>query len=969
MSNEFDFLSPGIKIREIDESVMPAETVDDGPIIIGRTRKGPAMEPVRVKSLDAFIKTFGKPAPGGVPANSDIWRDGPNTSAPTYAAYAAQAWLASGNGPCTIVRLLGDETDSGKTGAGYAGWQLANSKPDSDAGDNSTAYGLFIIDSASVSTKTGSLAAIFYCDSGYMTLSGTIPSSSANASNAATFIKSNHASMGFGIDIWDSSADQVGSTINFNFDRSSPKYIRNVFNTNPQMTNSTIMDNTKTYWLGESFERSFKQKVTGTTAGSHLGVLLPLHRKDASSNASGNWGYNRTAHSPAKTGWIIGRDTGATGSYSNESLALDPLFRFCSLHGGDDLQKEILIAIEDISLPSNSNVDGFPTFSVSVMDINGNTLEKYTKCNLNISSPNYVKTRIGDFYADDWDETNKKYSYSGDEMNHSNYIRIDMAKTSYESVDVPWGFTGPERPVGFMVSGSHTAILSSAGTATTKPFVMASGSSPTASTWPTEDATAAVSGLHTTAGAAHTAKFEFPSLLLREAGSDGNAPNPYKVYWGVRPKISTNSNIHDVDYSDYVRALPGGYKANNHKAAGTALDAQFEYSFIFSLDDIKIAEETNTVTYASGSRKAGTSYTAMSGANALINKKVKQFVMPLYGGRHGLDIKEMEPFRNSAIESETSPSADETKSSKLFTLNKAIDSASDPEVVPGNLLLAPGFYDTNITDKLMTVAEARQDVLTIIDVADDYVSRYESKDAMSTRRGSVSSAITSFEARNINNTYACAFYPWVQIIDVLNSNQRVWIPSSIAGLGGIAQSEAASAAWFAPAGFNRGGLGALGGRSGPIVTQARQRLDSDERDDLYDRLNINPIATFPNEGVVIFGQKTLQQGSNSALSRINVRRLLIYLKARISTVARNIIFDANVPATWARFVGQADPILASVKARFGLTDYQLVLDETTTTADLIDKNVLYAQIYLKPARAIEYIAIDFIVTRTGASFV
>ena len=110
MASEFDFLSPGIKIREIDQSVIPAEAAEDGPIIIGRTKKGPAMEPVRVKSLDAFIKTFGKPVAGGVAANSDVWRDGPNASATTYAAYAAQAWLASGNGPCTIVRLLGDQT-------------------------------------------------------------------------------------------------------------------------------------------------------------------------------------------------------------------------------------------------------------------------------------------------------------------------------------------------------------------------------------------------------------------------------------------------------------------------------------------------------------------------------------------------------------------------------------------------------------------------------------------------------------------------------------------------------------------------------------------------------------------------------------------------------------------------------------------------------------------------------------------
>ena len=115
----------------------------------------------------------------------------------------------------------------------------------------------------------------------------------------------------------------------------------------------------------------------------------------------------------------------------------------------------------------------------------------------------------------------------------------------------------------------------------------------------------------------------------------------------------------------------------------------------------------------------------------------------------------------------------------------------------------------------MDIAEIRQDVLAIIDLENDYTSKYESTDDISSRRGSVASAVTSIDVRYIDNTFACAFYPWVQIVDVLNSNQRVWIPSSVAGLGGIAQSEAASAAWFAPAGFNRGGLGALGGPSGP----------------------------------------------------------------------------------------------------------------------------------------------------------
>ena len=131
--------------------------------------------------------------------------------------------------------------------------------------------------------------------------------------------------------------------------------------------------------------------------------------------------------------------------------------------------------------------------------------------------------------------------------------------------------------------------------------------------------------------------------------------------------------------------------------------------------------------------------------------------------------------------------------------------------------------------------------------------------------------------------------------------------------------------------------------------------------------NINPIAQFPAEGIVIFGQKTLQ-ATPSALDRINVRRLMIYIKKRISRIASTLLFEPNVSATWARFTSQVAPFLDSIKTGFGLEDFKVVLDSSTTTADLIDRNTMYAKIYVKPTKAVEFIAIDFIVTNQGASF-
>ena len=183
-------------------------------------------------------------------------------------------------------------------------------------------------------------------------------------------------------------------------------------------------------------------------------------------------------------------------------------------------------------------------------------------------------------------------------------------------------------------------------------------------------------------------------------------------------------------------------------------------------------------------------------------------------------------------------------------------------------------------------------------------------------------------------------------------------------MGVLASSEAASDIWFAPAGFNRGGLS--DGAAGIPVTGVTQRLTSKERDTLYEA-NINPIASFPSSGIVVFGQKTLQE-RQSALDRINVRRLVIYLKKQISILSTQILFEQNVQATWNRFKALIEPFLANVKVGYGITDYRLILDESTTTPDLIDQNVLYAKIMIKPARAIEYIAIDFVIMSTGASF-
>jgi hypothetical protein len=277
----------------------------------------------------------------------------------------------------------------------------------------------------------------------------------------------------------------------------------------------------------------------------------------------------------------------------------------------------------------------------------------------------------------------------------------------------------------------------------------------------------------------------------------------------------------------------------------------------------------------------------------------------------------------------------------------------------------PGITNPKLTSKLLDVCEARADALAIIDLQGGYEPPTEDADKTDSERiGTVNGTISTFEDRNINNSYGCAYYPWVQITDTVTTGGSLWVPPSVVILGTLASSQAASELWFAPAGFTRGGLSE--GSAGVPVTNVRSRLNSQERDDLYNA-GINPIAQFPAEGIVVFGQKTLQV-TRSALDRINVRRLMIFVKRRISQISATLLFDQNVTATWGRFLGQVNPFLGSIQTRLGLTDYKVILDETTTTPDLVDRNILYAKIFLKPARAIEFIALDFVITRSGASF-
>ena len=261
-----------------------------------------------------------------------------------------------------------------------------------------------------------------------------------------------------------------------------------------------------------------------------------------------------------------------------------------------------------------------------------------------------------------------------------------------------------------------------------------------------------------------------------------------------------------------------------------------------------------------------------------------------------------------------------------------------------NAISVPGLYQrghaTQITN-VMNTAISRGDNIAVIDLVD-----YNQP---------IAEVVN--QAGGIDNSYTATYWPWLQTIDP-NSGQLVFVPPSTFIPGVYAFTDASSDPWFAPAGITRGGMGQ--------VVRAERKLTSTNRDTLYEA-NVNPIATFPQQGVVVFGQKTLQKAA-SALDRVNVRRLLITLKGYISQIADNLVFEQNTIATRQNFLTQVNPYLESVQQRQGLYAFKVVMDESNNTPDVIDRNELIGQIFLQPTRTAEFIILDFNVLPTGATF-
>ena len=356
----------------------------------------------------------------------------------------------------------------------------------------------------------------------------------------------------------------------------------------------------------------------------------------------------------------------------------------------------------------------------------------------------------------------------------------------------------------------------------------------------------------------------------------------------------------------------------------------------------KVTEVGSNVAFAFDSQLS----LQMTGS-ATVDMVKRQFTLAFQGGFDGVN-----PTKTIAKAGDTDWGAannqgfdcSKSTTSGSVAYAKAINALSNPDEYDINMVVTPGInrqLHPSITQKVIDMVEDRQDAF--------YIADFTNYDATITE--------ATEQANSVDSNYVGTYYPWLKTIDS-NTNKLTTVPPSTLLPAVYASSDRLSAEWFAPAGLNRGGI--IG------AVSVLNRLTHSERDTLYEN-KVNPIAAFPGQGIVAFGQKTLQDKA-SALDRINVRRLLITVKKFIASTSRYLVFEQNTAETRNRFINTVTPYLEGIQQRQGLYAFNVVMDSSNNTPDVIDRNILAGAIFLQPAKTAEFIVIDFNILPTGASF-
>ena len=665
-------------------------------------------------------------------------------------------------------------------------------------------------------------------------------------------------------------------------------------------------------------------------------------------------------------------------------------------------------------------------------DTDPEILEQYPLCSLNPNSDNYVAKLIGDkkvYYNFDTDSPDeRRLIVKGKYPNKSRYVRITMASDVEDQLvpakSLPFGFRGLELPkTSETLTDGRTGIP---GFGISNPRLNRLGG--VAGTGAA--AQAALQDISGSILPPIPFRFKITKGETKNSLDDGAqlAGNPGvseivdgRLYWGVKfervPYTGSMSNavlnpnassVKNPLIENYTKFL--GISKLDALVTGSAADAFNNNKFTLARVALSNATSQYNDTELTGSaethiREAAyirngvpdpTEYKITDGvtpnritlatllaqtSSITFNKfsDYAKFSTFLYGGFDGVNILDKHSARlnDRGASSDTDGGASSAYASpglqtsaggttnvagtgrtnnSVFSYNSAISIMTDPMVANINLLAIPGIRDSFVTDNASAKTKEYGLAMYVMDNV-GYSDTGERLFDDTARKPDANKTAEQFETKAIDNNYVATYFPDVVITDEVN-NRKVKVPSSIAALAALGFNDRISYPWFAPAGFNRGAL--------DFVSNTDVRLSADDRDRLYDA-KINPIASFPNGGFVIFGQKTLQQ-ARSALDRVNVRRLLLEVKRLVINVAQKIVFEQNTPGLRAKFIKDVTPLLAIIQAQAGIEKFKIVMDNSNNTEEDVNSNRLNGRIVVVPTRAIEFIAVDFIVTNAGVSF-
>lgn len=1015
---EQTFKSPNFYDREVDLSAHKTT----GPVgvpaaVVGTSNKGPAFVPVTVANFDEFAQTFG---------NLDTKQFGPYAVNEFLKHRTALTYVrVLGAGANSDSSDVSDTTSYGVVK--NAGFTLPGSVAASD--DLRHAGTVQFLAANHVMTTNEAFGAPMFTDNDtlgtrtninlvralimtpntarIMVLTSSLPVTSVGESLTDTTEADGDSKVK--IIISSSIGSKFGTTdgitgvrvLTASFDPSSKDYLGKVLNTDPD---KFIQEQ---HYLHADY--AVDSNVAYVSSSCAVGVLSGSSNMSTSGDRSKTFrevfGSYDTRYTSPKTSMFISQPFGAT-EYD--------LFKFEALDDGEYANSLYKISISNVKASTNDAYK-YGTFSVQVRDWNDTdlspiVLEQFSNCSLDPTAENYVARVIGDrkvFYNfDAVNPSEKRIVATGKYNNKSKYIRVVMDESTDRGViptnALPFGFRGPST-----VNVNPQLLVNN----TLAPSMSRLGVTPQAT--------------HQSISSSFIPPVPFRFKVTRGevattanfVGEPGSAEQAnVSFYWGVKfERFSTSSDPTSDDVlnanvvsekNPLLKSLTKFSGIEKLDALMTGSSADTIHNNKFSLSNVALYNTSfdhltsslnahmREAAYVRNAKLDSTDYTwtenarrritfatlLSSGSAALFNRfsPYSKFTNFMCGGFDGTNFLNRDARRlndksvSFDVDSEaaggassgvsvsgfsTNPSGEGVDNNGVASYLTAVDLVTNPIESNNNIVVVPGIREPYITDQTSKKVRDYGLAMYVMDIPSYDDSGYRLYDD-STKKPNITYTSNNFDNRAIDNDYVAVYYPDVFIDDATN-RRRVKVPASVASLGALGFNDRMTYPWFAPAGFNRAAL--------DFVTNVAVRLNVSDRDRLYES-RINPIATFPRLGYVIYGQKTLKI-NKSALDRVNVRRLMLEVKRVVIDIAKMMVFENNTPDVRNKFVADASFRLSLIQTQAGIESFKVVMNESNNTQEDYDLNKLNGRIIVVPTRVIEFIAIDFVITSSGVNFV